>query len=202
VRDYYRFPTPLRSCSCPRERARPETCRAQGSKSKPWNGFRGGRRILALGRTKDTESRFVTWTQDVDGGPPVPLLEGYSGILPSPDGRSVLANRGYDGPFALCPVVGGPCQLVQGLDPAQDEPLRWSNDGKTLLVASYAPLQLTLMRVDPTNGRSETLKSIAPAERAGIFGFGTRPRITPDGRYYAYSYGRCLGDLYLARGLR
>jgi dipeptidyl aminopeptidase/acylaminoacyl peptidase len=164
--------------------------------------FSDSRRILARGRAKDTESRFVTWTQDVDGGPPVPILEGYSGILPSPDGRSVLATTGDEGPFALCPVVGGPCQLVQGLDPAQDEPLLWSNDGKTLLVARYAPLQVTLMRVDPTNGRSETLKSIAPPERAGIFGFAGRTRITPDGRYYVYSYGRCLGDLYLARGLR
>ena len=162
-----------------------------------------GRRILAHGLTNGTHGAVVTWTQDVDGGPPVPFLQGYAGMLPSPDGQSVLAREGdEDGPFLLCPASGGTCRPASGLDAKRDDPRRWSVDGKTLLVARRDPLQLVLNRVDPVTGRTETLKSIAPAERAGTFNFGGQASITPDGRYYAYDYARSLSDLYLVKGLR
>ena len=163
--------------------------------------FPDGRRVLAHGLTKGPE-RVVTFAQDLDGGPPVTILSGYEGMLPSPDGRFLLAEKNDEGPFLLCPVGGGPCRPTSGLDPERDWPIRWSADGKAVLVRRQDPQKITLARVDLTTGHWETLKTITPADRAGIFAFGSWTTITPDGRYYAYSYGRSLSDLYLVRGLR
>ena len=33
-------------------------------------------------------------------------------------------------------------------------------------------------------------------------GLAVQPTLTPDGRYYAYSYARTLSDLFLVEGLR
>ncbi|HVQ29197.1 MAG TPA: hypothetical protein VMV21_06450, partial [Vicinamibacteria bacterium] len=164
--------------------------------------FHDGLRVLAHGHTDGPKPACVTWTQDIDGSAVVPILEGYGGRMPSPDGRLVLANKNEGGPLALCPVAGGSCGNVPGLDPDGDWPLRWSPDGRSLLVARRKPLQLTLARIDVATGRVEILKVVSPSEPDGVFGFGGRTGITPDGRYYAYSYGRSLGDLYLVRGLR
>jgi hypothetical protein len=40
-----------------------------------------------------------------------------------------------------------------------------------------------------------------PFDTAGVVSI-TPPKITPDGRSYAYSYIRTLSDLYLVEGLR
>jgi hypothetical protein len=44
-------------------------------------------------------------------------------------------------------------------------------------------------------------KEIAPSDRAGVEA-GFTLQITPDGKYYAYSFQRLLSDLYLIEGLR
>lgn len=164
--------------------------------------FPDGRRVLAHGHTGGPKPACVAWTQDIGGGPPVPILEGDVGMLPTPDGRLLLASKNEEGPLRLCPLAGGSCRDVPGLDSDNDHPLRWSADGKSLLVARHQPLQLTLARIDVTTARVEVLKVVSPSEPDGVFGFGGWTQITPDGRYYAYSYGRSLGDLYLVKGLR
>ena len=165
--------------------------------------FPDGRKILAYGRKGGSLGPWVTWTQDLEGGPAVPILkEGYIGWLVSPDGRSVLAQTKQDGPFALCAIDGGSCRTLPGLDSQVDAPERFSPDGRSLTISSFPrPKTIVYARMDLTTGRRETLKTLTPVDPTGVFAFGFNA-ITPDGRYYVYSVGRKLGDLYLAKGLR
>jgi hypothetical protein len=141
----------------------------------------------------------VTWTQDVDGGPPAPILDGYYGVLPSPDGRTVLARKEGEGPLILCTVDGGGCREVPALG---HEPLRWSPDGRSLLVATYhEERSVTVTRIDISTGRREPVRTLGPADPTGVFGCCWMG-ISQDGRSYAYSFGRSLSDLYLVKGLR
>ena len=41
-----------------------------------------------------------------------------------------------------------------------------------------------------------------PAEDSAGIGGGADPRVTPDGRSYAYNYSRYLSDLYVVEGLK
>jgi hypothetical protein len=58
-----------------------------------------------------------------------------------------------------------------------------------------------LFRVDLSSGKRELLKQFAPADTAGVEEVG--PVImSPNGRFYAYGYGRYLTDMYSIEGLK
>jgi hypothetical protein len=56
-------------------------------------------------------------------------------------------------------------------------------------------------RVDLASGRREMWRELKGSDRAG-HSPSTAIQITPDGRYYAYTYRRFLNDLYLVSGLK
>jgi len=60
---------------------------------------------------------------------------------------------------------------------------------------------LRLYRYDLQTGEKKLWKELVPTDRAGVFNM-TVFDITPDQRWYAYSYVRDLSDLYLVEGLR
>jgi hypothetical protein len=70
-----------------------------------------------------------------------------------------------------------------------------------LYVAEKNQLPIRIFRLDINNGKRELWKEIAPSDRAGVEA-GFTLQITPDGKYYAYSFQRLLSDLYLIEGLR
>jgi hypothetical protein len=55
--------------------------------------------------------------------------------------------------------------------------------------------------VDLASGRRVLFKKIGPADPTGIV-FANHLAFTPDGKYYAYCYGRVLDELYAVDGLR
>ncbi len=55
--------------------------------------------------------------------------------------------------------------------------------------------------MDVATGRRALWKQLMPPDPAGVTGL-IRIRITPDGKYYAYSVGRVLSELYVADGLK
>jgi hypothetical protein len=132
----------------------------------------------------------------------VPVLKGYAATLPSPDGRFALGYAGGQRAIFLCAIDVGSCQPTPTLNPAADEPLGWSPDGRSLFVITVGEdKREAFARVDVSTGRRETLARLDSGDPTGSFGFGWAS-ITPDGRYYAYSFGRSLSDLYLVKGLR
>jgi hypothetical protein len=56
-------------------------------------------------------------------------------------------------------------------------------------------------RWDLQTGQKELWKELAPDERAGVYSIGILT-VTPDGKWYSYSYVRDLSDLYMVEGLK
>ena len=55
--------------------------------------------------------------------------------------------------------------------------------------------------MEVATGRRERWKELRPADSAGVVSVGGI-HVTPDGRYYVYTYPRDLSDLYLVEGLK
>ena len=88
------------------------------------------------------------------------------------------------------------------------QPLRFSADGRSLLVAGSEDTPTRVYRVDLATGRRTLLHELMPADPAGvttgggILAWGLGAVVTPDGRGYAYTYRQIFHNLYLADGLR
>jgi eukaryotic-like serine/threonine-protein kinase len=172
-----------------------------GSVAYSWgNWFPDGQRIVAAGMEPGKGRRL--YLQDLAGGAARAISgEGvhFSWDALSPDGRWIAA-RGPDGNIALYPVDGGPSQLIPGLKSA-DEPIRWSDDGRSLFSYRRGELPARVERVEVATGRRSLWRELMPQDPAGVTGI-VRIRVTPDGKYYAYSVNRVLSDLYIAEGLK
>ena len=97
---------------------------------------------------------------------------------------------------------GGETRPVPGAAEG-DLPVQWSADGRSLYVRSpvelYSPARV--FRLDLKTGKRTLWKELFPEDSAGVVGTDV-VRLTPDGKWYAYSYLRVLSDLYLVEGLR
>ena len=113
------------------------------------------------------------------------------GFLVSPDGQEI-AGTTLEGLQLIYRVDGtGRARAIQGAEPT-DQLVQWSGDGKSIVVRGAEQMPLTLYRIDLATGRRELWKQLAPADLTGFLEFGvgsmSGPRITPDGRFYAYNY--------------
>ena len=137
--------------------------------------------------------------QDTDGGEPLPVgPPGVSRPLVAPDGRAV-AERTEGGPVLF--TIGAPdVRPCPGLE-AGDIPIAWSFDGRWLFFRRERPPIVEIRRVELSSGRQNLVRAVAFPDPAGVRTSGW-VRVTPDGKYYAYSFERVLSDLYLAEGLQ
>jgi hypothetical protein len=78
-------------------------------------------------------------------------------------------------------------------------PVVWSADGRTLLVRDLGALPATLYQIDLPTGHVKPWKKIRPSDLAGLRAI-VRLFVTPDERFYAYSFERDLAQLYLTDG--
>ena len=161
-----------------------------------------GKRLVLVGR-EGKQGLDRLFVQGLDAGQPRPISpEGVGGAFAvSPDGSLVAAQR-LDGKIALYPVDGGETRPVPGAGEG-DLPVQWSADGRSLYVRSpvelYSPARV--FRLDLKTGKRMLWKELFPEDPAGDVGTDV-VRLTPDGKWYAYSYLRVLSDLYLVEGLR
>jgi eukaryotic-like serine/threonine-protein kinase len=168
--------------------------------------FPDSSRIVFAAAEKGSPPR--SYVQDLAGG--LPRLFGDVGMratLVTPDGKRI-ALVGPEGQHSLCPVDGNgaasSCRSIPGMEPG-DFPVQWSGDGSSLFVRGAEEQPLKLFRVDLKTGRRVRWRELSPAESAGFLEYQAGPRgvrVTPDGRFYAYTYWTRITDLYLAEGLR
>ena len=62
---------------------------------------------------------------------------------------------------------------------------------------------MVIYRVDLANGKRERWRELSPTDTAGFVEFGAGPkgvRLTPDGRFYAYTFWSSSGTLVLTEG--
>jgi serine/threonine protein kinase/Tol biopolymer transport system component len=137
----------------------------------------------------------------LQGGAPA-AISGPVGVGPialSPD-RKLIASNGLDGPISLYPVDGGASYPLPG-SRNDESPVRFAPDGRSLYVYERGRVPARVYRIEIDGGRREVWKELAPADLGGVYRI---PRVvmSADARFYAYSFDRALGTLFLAEGLR
>ena len=155
-----------------------------------------GKRFLIQGREPGKRTRV--YVQSVTGGPLTAVTpEGTDlGFDPNPNGP--VARNGDT--LTLFPFDGGPPRTSKAVLPPMILP-QVLQSGTSVIGAVKAEVPLKLYRFDATTGKKEPWKEFVPSDRAGVYGVGPYD-ITPDGKYYAYSYVRDLSDLYIVEGLK
>jgi dipeptidyl aminopeptidase/acylaminoacyl peptidase len=160
-----------------------------------------GKQILVEAREPSRGVRV--FLMDTSGGGKYRALtpEGYRllqhGV--APDGRNVVLAGPERRPY-LYPIEGGEPVPLAGLS-GSDRPVRWSPDGKALFVNRTGEMPGKLYRLDLATGKTELVRTLMPADAAGVSNIG-RICVTPDLSAYSYSYVRVLSDLYVVDGLK
>ena len=72
--------------------------------------------------------------------------------------------------------------------------------GRAVLSHRQGDLPGAILRTDLATGRVEVLRQLQPADPTGVWRIHT-VAVTPDGRQWAYTASRWLGDLYVYSGL-
>ena len=146
------------------------------------------------------------YTQDLSGGtpraftPPISVLpKGYESHLVSPDGKWAFA-RDVNGKAWLYPLAGGEPRPVLGLTP-RDIWINWSDDGRFGYVCQDDTTHAQVFRIDLATGRRQLLTDLGPSDPAGLTAI-VPVRITPDGKFYSYSYNRALSNLFLVSAVK
>jgi eukaryotic-like serine/threonine-protein kinase len=161
-----------------------------------------GKNILYAMSENGRPSRL--WLQDVETGKTRAFTaEGVEMLLYahliSPDSKFII-GRGSDRELHLYPLSGGSPQPLPRIQPGE-QPLRWSSDGGSLYVYTPGPPPARVDLVRLSDGKREKWRDLVPEDTAGV-AFIRPPLITPDGRFYVYSYTRVLSELFLVRGIR
>jgi serine/threonine protein kinase/Tol biopolymer transport system component len=139
------------------------------------------------------------YTQEIGGDSPHAISpEGVRGVVPTADGKFVF---GFADAVALYPIddQGAP-RPIRGMH-LDDSMASVSPDGRSVLVVSVTRNSMNVFRLDLASGRRVLFKKIGPADPTGI-AFTIGGAFTPDGKYYAYCYGRVLDELYAVDGMR
>lgn len=121
----------------------------------------------------------------------------YSAV--SPDGK-FAAGLGADRRTYLFPLDRGPARSVEVN--ADERVVGWASDNLSLYVAATTGGPGTsIYRVDIATGRRKLSRAVSPLDKTGVsyIGFGY---VTPDGRYYVYSYNRQISELFVVEGLK
>jgi eukaryotic-like serine/threonine-protein kinase len=157
-------------------------------------------RIVFAGSERGHGARL--FVMDLVGGPPRAVTpEGVLAVdgAVSPDGRYVVGGTDTEG--KVYPIAGGEPRTIPGLAPGEF-PTGWSADGRTLLVRTgFGIVPARIDRLDLATGRRVLWKELGPPDLAGgrsILGIS----VTPDLRYYVYTYTSRLSNLYLVEGLK
>jgi Tol biopolymer transport system component len=158
---------------------------------------------LAVSAKRGKEDRrcFIV---DFEGGTPRPVSPEGTGTgkgfdcWPSPDGKWVTARQGDD-KLALYPVGSGAPRFISGLA-VNDRMAGWSEDSRSLYIQTlnqHWPIRVS--RFDVETGRREPWKELMPSDPAGVDDpqGGAVVRLTPDGKFYAFSFRRLLSELYI-----
>jgi hypothetical protein len=152
--------------------------------------------------SKDGGWRLQNFAWNPDSGAVRPI--GPAGVgdgipMLSPDRGQVL-DPGPDGRWWVYPVAGGEGHAVQGVG-AHDRVIGWREDNRSIYISTHHDVNQTIpiSVLDIVSGQKtpwKELRASRPVDEAYL------PRITPDGRAYAYNFRVKLSDLYIASGLR
>ena len=161
--------------------------------------LRDGKRLLVIGNESGKATR--TYLQSADGGPPAAVTpEGVASISLWPDGKSIVAPRD-ENTWTLYPVDGGQAKDIKALFSLRALSGNVATNERYFFVQLGSEVPQKIYRFDPVTGEKQLWKELAPVDRAGVYNVAVLS-VTPDARWYVYSYVRDLSDLYLVEGLK
>jgi Tol biopolymer transport system component len=184
----------------PTKAGEPKQLGKQGINHYAARWFSDGQSLLVTGNESGHGVRL--YVVNVDGGKPQPITpEGVATLPypPSPNGKVVIAI-GPDHKGHLYPVSGGEPREIPGFS-ADDAPINWDPDGRSLYVYQQGKVPGQLFRLNIETGQRLPWKTLMPLDPAGV-NIIWPLCVTPDGKSYVYGYRRYLSDLYLAEGLK
>jgi hypothetical protein len=116
----------------------------------------------------------------------------------SPDGDRALVWLNQKA--VVLDINGASALAIPGVEPGEI-PVAWTSDGQSALVSSERDTTTTVTRVNLKTGARIPWKVLTPADPAGLVRLFNL-HFSADGKSYAYSYTRQLGELYVVEGLR
>jgi hypothetical protein len=159
-----------------------------------WSFFPDGKRLFVLGSGPDAATRALIVPLDASPASAVASTAIAWPAILTPDGRS-FASPDLSDRILLHPIDGGEAVPIAGAA-AGEFPMEFSPDGRYLYVYPRGRTSVTIERIEVATGERTPWIEIHPADGAGILDIFP-VWITPDGEHYAYSYRRCLSDLFL-----
>lgn len=155
-----------------------------------------GKQLLVIGREPGKKTRSYLTTMDT-GLLKVITPEGVQGF-PTEDGKEVVSRQGDV--LTYYPIAGGQPRRVKAKISNVTLPLS-GQTGRYAIGAEQQEVPLRLYRYDTVTGEKQLWRELVPSDGAGVYSINMFD-ITPDARWYAYSYVRDLSDVYLVDGLR
>jgi len=164
-----------------------------------------GRRVVFDGSEKDHALRsYILQPSD---GQPQPISPERTRCIPAWNGWALCchyqeAKGRLIRIWELYSLDGGPTRPAPWIG-QEEAVIAWSPDGGRAFVVGYDQPPFRVFRVDVATGRREPWLDTSPPDPTGVTRwFSSNAALTPDGRYYAYSHGRTVSDLFLVAGLR
>lgn len=164
--------------------------------------FPDGHRILEMG-SGPGEHGLRLWVQDGEGAAPKAISpEGIDSRLTgtiSPDEKRIVAVD-PQGKLVIYHADGSAApEPINGTQEG-DRALRWTADGKAILVAALN-LQNVIYSVDLATGQRKPFRTM-PVPDGLTAQDVSSPIFAPDLKSYVYAYTRIISDLYVVDGLR
>jgi len=156
-----------------------------------------GRRVLFAGT--EPGHGWRSYVQALGDSVPRPVTrEGIVASLVSPDGgRVAYVDRGG---YYVKSIEADSGKFIA--DRLPDEFLvQWASGGEWLYVMQVdSSTSIRILRLQLSTGRRYPWRTISIVDPAGFYPYSAA--ITPDGRFYAITYGRIQCDLFLVEGLK
>ncbi|HZQ67498.1 MAG TPA: serine/threonine-protein kinase [Terriglobales bacterium] len=155
-----------------------------------------GQHLMITGRESGKQTRSYVCDMGCKTLTPV-TPEGVQGF-PTEDGKEVVSRQGDV--LTFYPISGGQPRTVIAKIPNLAFP-QSGNTGRYVIGAGQLGVPMKLYRYNTLTGEKKPWKELVPPDRVGVF-IANIFDVTPDLRWYAYSYVRDLSDLYMVEGLR
>ena len=160
--------------------------------------FPDGKHLLVYGAIEGHSLR--TYEMDLEGGKPQPLgPPNWEGMTISQDGKRI-AGQGPTGETIVFDAETQKMLQIRSIEP-QESLLKWTEDGRGLLVLSATPWESRIYRAEVATGKRTLLRTLELNDKAGSVG-KILLLVADDNKTYVYATRRIIGNLYLVDGLK
>jgi len=166
--------------------------------------FPDGRRIL--GGLREPSGRTRLFVFEPGSGklrdlplPPDTRLTSETQML-SRDGNRIAVIEDNGDVRIFSTADGRPVQRLPAVAPGY-EIIGWADDGRHLFLYRIGDVPEKVQQLDIESGKVELWRELMLEDAAGLIRIHP-VMVTPDGRNWAYTYGRVLSDLYVVEGLK